>query len=99
MTSGSEFDKKSYCRDVLDPALSRKDTPPPDLLIRYAISADLQDDVKAFGERITEVVKYWRSIVLQQRYRKLAEGLLAAHDDLKPDDHGSYRHFAQPRPA
>jgi hypothetical protein len=97
MTSASDLDKESYCRDVLDPALSRKDTPPPDLLIRYAITEDLRDDAKAFGDRVTEVVKYWRSIVLQQRYRKLAEGLLAAHDGLSDSDQISYRKFAQRR--
>lgn len=97
MPSASEFDRESYRRDVLDPALSRKDTPPPDLMVRYAISEELEHDAGAFAERVAEVVKYWRSMLLQKRYSKLARGLLAAHDDLKERKLVSYQKFAERR--
>lgn len=97
MTSASEFDRESYRRDVLDRALSRKDTPPPDLMVRYAISEELEHDAGAFAERVADVVTYWRSMLLQKRYSKLARGLLAAHDDLKERKLVSYQKFAERR--
>jgi len=95
MTSASEFDQESYRRDVLDPALGRGDTPPGDLMARYAITEDMEHDAKAFAERVADVVKYWRSIVLQKRYSRLARGLLVAHEDLKETKQVSYQKFAR----
>jgi len=95
MKSASKFDQESYRRDVLDPAVGRRDLPPPDLMVRYAITEDLADDTKAFDERVAEVEKYWRSIVLQKRYSKLARGLLVAHEVLKDAKQVSYQKFAR----
>jgi hypothetical protein len=95
MASASEFDQESYRRDVLDPALGRRDVPPADLMARYAITEDLEHDAKAFAVRVAEVVKYWRSMVLQKRYSRLARGLLVAHEDLKDANQVSYQEFAR----
>jgi hypothetical protein len=97
MTSASDFDQEAYRRDVLDPALGRRDTPPGDLMARYAITEDMEHDATAFAERVAEVVKYWRSIVLQKRYSKLARGLLVADQDLKDAKQVSYQNFARRR--
>jgi hypothetical protein len=97
MTSANKFDQESYRRDVLDPALGRRDMPPPDLMVRYAITEDMEHDAKAFDERVAEVVKYWRSIVLQKRYSKLSRGLLVAHENLKEAKQVSYQKFARRR--
>jgi hypothetical protein len=93
--SAGKFDQESYRRDVLDPAVGRRDMPPPDLMVRYAITEDLAHDTEAFDERIAEVEKYWRSIVLQKRYSKLARGLLVAHEALKDAKQVSYQKFAR----
>jgi hypothetical protein len=95
MASASEFGQESYRRDVLDPALGRRDVPPADLMARYAITEDLEHDAKAFAARVAEVVKYWRSIVLQKRYSRLARALLIAHEDLKDAKQVSYQEFAR----
>jgi hypothetical protein len=97
MPSASKFDQESYRRDVLEPALRRNSAPPPDLMARYAIAEDMEQDARAFAERVAEVVKYWRSILLQRNYSKLARGLLAAHDDLKESKEVSYQKFAERR--
>lgn len=97
MPSASEFDRSGYCRAVLDPARKRGNVPPPDLLARYAISAEMERDAAAFGVRVDQVVKYWRSISERKLYRKLAEALLAAHTELKAADKVSFAHFMQRR--
>jgi len=93
MPSASEFDKSGYCRAVLDPARKRGNVPPPDLLVRYAVSAEMERDAAAFEARVDQVVKYWRGIRQQKLYRKLAEALLAAHTELKAADKVSFAHF------
>lgn len=95
MPSVSEFSQESYRRDVLDPALGHRDMPPADLMARYAITEDMEHDAQAFAERVADVVKYWRSIVLQKRYSRLARGLLVAHEDLKSAKQVSYQEFAR----
>jgi hypothetical protein len=95
--SPSEFDTDGYCRDVLDPARKRGNVPPPDLLVRYAIAVEMERDAEAFGARVDQVVKYWRSVKQQKLYRKLAEALLAAHTELKTADKICFSHFMQRR--
>jgi len=97
MPSASELDKSGYCRAVLDPARKRGNVPPPDLLIRYAVSAEMERDAAAFEARVDQVVKYWRSISERKLYRKLAEALLAAHNELKAAGKVSFAHFMQRR--
>jgi hypothetical protein len=99
MPSASDFDKSGYCRAVLDPARKRGNVPPPDLLVRYAVSAEMERDEAVFEARVAQVVKYWRSIRQQKLYRKLAEALLAAHTELKAADKISFAHFMQRRRA
>jgi hypothetical protein len=97
MPSASEFDQSGYCRAVLDPARKRGNVPPPDLLVRYAVSAEMEREAAAFQARVDEVVKYWRSVKQKKLYRKLAEALLAAHTELKAADKLSFAHFMQRR--
>lgn len=97
MPSASEFDADGYRRDVLDCARKRENTPPPDLLERYAIAVEMEHDPAAFEARVAEVVKYWRSIGQQKLYRRLADALLAADKELKAADKITFAHFAQRR--
>ena len=97
MPSPSEFDADGYRRDVLDPARKRGNTPSPDLLVRYAVAAEMERDPAAFEARVAEVVKYWRRIGQQKLYRKLVDALLAADKELKAADKITFAHFAQRR--
>jgi hypothetical protein len=97
MPSPSEFDADGYCRDVLGPARKRGNIPPPDLIVRYAIATEMERDELAFGARVEQVVKYWRSIKQQKRYRKLADALLAAHAELRGADKITFAHFMRRR--
>ena len=91
MTSASDFDQASYLRDVIEPAVARQ-LAPRDLLIRYAITGECARSPRAFRLRVDEVEKYWRSIQLQRRYKKLIGALMVAHDDLA--DHGQLTYAA-----
>ena len=91
MTSASDFDQASYLRDVIEPAVARQ-LAPRDLLARYAITGECARSPRAFRLRVDEVEKYWRSIQLQRRYKKLIGTLMVAHDDLA--DHGQLTYAA-----
>ena len=85
MTSASDFDRDSYLRDVIEPAVARR-LAPRDLLVRYAITDESAATTWAFRHRVDEVVTYWRSIQLQRRYQKLIDALMVAHHDLADRD-------------
>lgn len=75
------FDKDVYRRDVLDPARSRGNTPPADLLARYALPSSRP--AGKIGEQLDEVVAYWRTLRQQKRtYAKLIDALLIEHSKL-----------------
>src|SRR5580704_11043810 len=96
MTSASDFDQVAYLRDVIEPSAARR-LPPRDLLVRYAITGECTLDDKAFRLRVKEVVRYWRSIQLQRRYKKLIDMLMVAHRDLADRDQLSYPQFVRRR--
>jgi hypothetical protein len=99
MPPASEFDKARYRRDVLEPARKRGNTAPPDLMTRYAVSADMERDAEAFAARVAEVVRYWRTLQQQIVFKPLAVALLAAHASLKDGGQLRYAHFARQRGA
>lgn len=96
MTSASDFDQVSYLREVIEPAAARR-LPPRDLLVRYAITGECAHSAKAFRLRVNEVVKYWRSIQLQRRYKKLIDALMVAHRDLTDRGQLTYAEFERLR--
>jgi hypothetical protein len=96
MTSASDFDQVSYLRDVIEPAVARR-LAPRDLLARYAITGECARINSAFDQRVKEVVTYWISIKLQNRYKKLIAALMVAHEDLEDRDQLSYAAFVRRR--
>ena len=96
MTSASDFDRDSYLRDVIEPAVARR-LAPRDLLVRYAITGDCTHTASAFRQRVDEVAKYWRSIQLQHRYQKLIAALMVAHHDLADRDQLTHAAFVRRR--
>jgi hypothetical protein len=96
MTSASDFDRDSYLRDVIEPAVTRR-LAPRDLLVRYAITSDCTRTASAFRRRVDEVEKYWRSIQLQHRYQKLIAALMVAHHDLADRDQLTHAAFVRRR--
>ncbi len=99
MPPASDFDRARYRRDVLEPARKRGNIPPPDLIIRYAVSPGMERDAAAFAARVAEVVKYWRGLQQQIVFKPLAVALLAAHARLKDAGQLSYAHFARQQGA
>ena len=99
MPPASEFDQDRYHQDVIEPARKAGNVLPPDLMIRYAISAAMAGNTAAFDARVSDVVKYWRG--LQQRivFRPLAVALLAAHARLKDAGELSYASFERQQTA
>ena len=96
MTSASDFDRDSYLRDVIEPAVARR-LAPRDLLARYAITSECTHTASAFRQRVDEVVTYWRSIQLQRRYQKLIDALMVAHHDLADRDQLTHAAFVRRR--
>jgi hypothetical protein len=96
MTSASDFDRDSYLRDVIEPAVARR-LAPRDLLARYAITSECTHTASAFRRRVDEVEKYWRSIQLQHRYQKLIAALMVAHHDLADRDQLTHAAFVRRR--
>ncbi|BCY15484.1 hypothetical protein [Actinoplanes sp. L3-i22] len=93
------FDAERYREEVLDPARRNGNTPPADLLLRYAIDPGRPprgDD--AFDAHVTAVVKYWQQLGTQRRvYQKIIEALNAAHQKLREGDRLSAEHFLEER--
>ncbi|MGC5015196.1 hypothetical protein ACLQ2R_30910 [Streptosporangium sp. DT93] len=78
------LDKDAYRRDVLDPARARGNTPPADLLARYALRSSGSLSGEPFERHLEEVVAYWRTLRQQKRsYARLVDALLVAHGDLR----------------
>jgi hypothetical protein len=78
------FDRGAYKEAVLKPARLAGNVPPPDLVVRYALTpSDLRVE-DAFAARVAEVSGYWRSLAAgnNQLYKKLVQALLAAHAEL-----------------
>ena len=96
MTSASDFDRDSYLRDIIEPAVTRRHAP-RDLLVRYAITSECTHTASAFRQRVDEVATYWRSIQLQRRYQKLIDALMVAHDDLADRDQLTHAAFVRRR--
>jgi hypothetical protein len=96
MTSASDFDRDSYLRDVIEPAVARR-LAPRDLLVRYAITSECTHTAGTFSRRVDAVVAYWRSIQLQRRYQKLIDALMVAHNDLADRDQLTHAAFVRRR--
>jgi hypothetical protein len=74
------FDSERYRKEVLDPARARGNQPPADLLARYALADHPPSDL---GPHIGQVVNYWRTLTRSNVYKKLAQSLLVAHEELE----------------
>ncbi|WP_062443649.1 hypothetical protein [Herbidospora daliensis] len=73
------FDEARYVREVLDPARAAG-APPDDLLVRYALGADLAD----VGATVKAVRQCWRRQRGQLKFRRLVDRLEADHARLAP---------------
>ncbi|WP_436525437.1 hypothetical protein [Actinoplanes sp. HUAS TT8] len=92
------FDAERYREEVLDPARKNGNTPPADLLLRYAVDPARPPRGDAFDEHVTAVFKYWQQLGTQRRvYQKIVEALNAAHQKLKESDRLSAEHFLAER--
>lgn len=88
------FDAERYREEVLDPARKNGNTPPPDLLLRYAVDPGRPPTGDAFDAHLTAVVKYWQQLGTQRRvYQKIVEALNAAHQKLRESGQLSAEHF------
>ena len=88
------FDQERYRTEVLDPARRKTQELPGDLLVRYAVPPEAEQNAPGFAEHLEEVEKYWRSLGQQHRsYRELTNRLLAAHEQLRERRELSYAFF------
>ncbi len=76
------WDPEQYRLEVLEPARRAGNVPPADLYVRYGLPGDISD-VRAFTERIAQVVAYWRALKSKRTYARLAETLIAKHAELE----------------
>ena len=74
------FDSERYRKEVLDPARARGNQPPADLLVRYALADQPPSDP---GPQVRQVVNHWRTLTRSNVYKKLAQSLLVAHEELE----------------
>lgn len=94
----AELDRDRYREEVLRPARRLGDTPPADLLVRYAVPAAAERDPERFSAHVEAVLRQWRA--LHQRpgvFQPLAAAMLAAHADLVAAGSLSYAAFARRR--
>ncbi|GID66936.1 hypothetical protein Acy02nite_48170 [Actinoplanes cyaneus] len=92
------FDGERYREEVLDPARKNGNTPPADLLVRYAVDPARPPRGAAFDAHISAVYKYWQQLGTQRRvYQKIVEALNAAHQKLKESDRLTAEHFLAER--
>ncbi|MFI1993856.1 hypothetical protein [Actinoplanes sp. NPDC020271] len=92
------FDGERYREEVLDPARKNGNTPPADLLVRYAVDPARPPRGAAFDAHVTTVYKYWQQLGTQRRvYQKIVEALNAGHQKLKESGELTAEHFLADR--
>ncbi|HVQ90118.1 MAG TPA: hypothetical protein VMU51_03690, partial [Mycobacteriales bacterium] len=77
------FDPDTYRRQVLEPARAGGNVPPPDLLLRYALTHAELAGAAPFDRHVDQVVRHWRALKQQRAFAKLADALLAGHAELQ----------------
>ncbi|GAA3199187.1 hypothetical protein [Actinocorallia longicatena] len=93
------IDKTAYLRDVLDPARRAASARPDDLFVRYALDPDKRLDDAAFSRHLEEMERYWRSLTQKRLYLKLAESLMAGHQELAAAGKLTWEAFTADRTA
>jgi hypothetical protein len=97
MPSAGDFDPDRYREQVLEPARRLGGLLPADLLLRYAVPAETENDTEAFADHVRVVLRHWRALKQRRVYQTVASGLLAAHADLVAAGRLSYADFARSR--
>ena len=76
------WDRERYLAEVLEPARLAGNVPPPDLYLRYGLPRQTADQ-GLFGQRVAEVVAFWKELTNRRKYASLAEALIREHAKLE----------------